>query len=81
MTFVYQTGNEMQFGMNVASWESKDGRRYRFFVKRLEGDQVTEEYRGEAELSAPGGPGRAKYTLPEEKTLDLPAGTLFPDRP
>jgi hypothetical protein len=78
MTFLYQTGNEMQFGMNVASWESKDGRRYRFFVKRLEGDQVTEEFRGEAELSAPGGPGTANYTLPEEKTLQLPAGTLFP---
>jgi EipB-like len=78
MTFVYQQGNEMEFGMNVASWESKDGLRYRFFVKRLEGDQVTDEFRGEAELDAAGGPGKARYTLPEEKTVDLPEGTLFP---
>lgn len=78
MIFVYQGGNEMDFGLNVASWESKDGNRYRFFVKRLEGDQVTEEFRGEAELSAPGGPGKAEYTLPEKKSVDLPAGTLFP---
>jgi hypothetical protein len=78
MTFLYQTGTEIAFGMNVASWESKDGKRYRFFVKRLQGDQVTDEYRGDAELSAPGGPGIAHYSLPEEKTLELPAGTLFP---
>jgi hypothetical protein len=78
MIFVYQGGNEVEFGMNVASWESKDGSRYRFFVKRLEGDQVTEEFRGEAELKAPNGPGKAEYTLPEKKTVELPAGTLFP---
>jgi hypothetical protein len=78
ITMLYQTGEEVEFGMNVASWESKDGRRYRFFVKQLQGDQVTEEYRGDAELSVPGGPGTAHYTLPEEKTLELPAGTFFP---
>jgi hypothetical protein len=78
MNFLYQTGTEIEFGANIASWESKDGRRYRFFVKRLQGEQVTEEFRGDAELSAAGGPGQARYSLPEEKTIDLPAGTLFP---
>lgn len=78
MLFLYQGGNAMEFGMNVASWESKDGRRYRFFVKRLEGDQVTEEFRGEAELNESGGSGKAEYSLPEVKTVELPDGTLFP---
>jgi hypothetical protein len=77
MMFVYQAGTAMEFGMNIASWESKDGSRYRFFVKRLEGDQVTEEFRGEAELDASGG-GKAEYSLPEQKTVELPPGTLFP---
>lgn len=77
MVFVYQAGTAMEFGMTVASWESKDGRRYRFFVKRLEGDQVSEEFRGEAELDESGA-GRADYSLPEEKTVLLPPGTLFP---
>jgi hypothetical protein len=78
MSIVYQNGSEVEIGWNISSWESKDGRRYRFFVKRLQGGEVTEEFRGEAELETSGGSGQAEYTLPETSTVKLPDGTLFP---
>src|SRR5262245_22116704 len=36
MNFLYQTGNEMQCGMKVASRGSKDGLHYRYFYTRTE---------------------------------------------
>jgi EipB-like len=78
MTLLYQTGDEVGFGWNVVSWESKDGLRYRFFVRKLENGETTEEFRGEAHLDGPGKGGVAEYTLPEKHTVKLSPGTLFP---
>jgi hypothetical protein len=78
MSFSYQSGETVDFGWNVVTWESKDGLRYRFFVRNVENGEQTEEYRGEARLDGTGQAGTATYTLPEERSLDLPAGTLFP---
>lgn len=71
-------GREVQFGWTLSSWEAKDGLSYRFFIKRLLGEGETEELRGQASLSAPGGPGEAVYDKPEASSLKLPAGTVFP---
>jgi len=60
------------------TWESKDGLRYRFFIRNLENGEVKEEYRGEARLDGPGKGGVANYTVPEGRKIQLPAGTLFP---
>ncbi len=71
-------GLDVVLGSTVSSWESKDGLRYRFFIKREQNGRETENLRGIASLKAPGGPGTARFTAPEESTADLPKGTLFP---
>src|SRR3546814_6579692 len=64
-------------GWSLSSWESKDGRRYRFFVRRFDGSGQAETVRGEAELDADGS-GTAVFHGPERREVALPAGTQFP---
>jgi hypothetical protein len=78
MRLLYSSGDELDLGWNLVSWESKDGTRYRFFVRKLENGELTEEFRGEARMDGNGGGGTAEYSLPEARTVKLPAGTLFP---
>ncbi len=78
MTFLYNTGDEVDLGWNLVSWESKDGLRYRFYVRKFQNGEMYEELRGDARLDGAGKTGIAKYTLPSPKQVDLPAGTLFP---
>lgn len=62
------------------AWESKDGKRYRFFVtnKRAKGEPTKIE--GFASHPGPGtgGTGAARFTEPEETDFVLPGGTMFP---
>lgn len=63
------------------NWESKDGLRYRYYVKRSRkagGGDEREEVRGEAQLDAKTHAGKAKFKKPREETLRLPEGTVFP---
>ena len=78
MKFFYQDGRTVNLGWTLSSWESKDGLRYRFFVRNLTDDRVTSEFKGEAKLDGPGLGGVAHFTSPKEAKLSLPAGTLFP---
>lgn len=73
----YGDGTELDFGWTMNSWESKDGRNYRFFIRRLYSGGASEELRGKAELQAPGD-GEAVFSKPEERNLGLPVGTMFP---
>ncbi|MFO0998431.1 MAG: cell envelope integrity EipB family protein [Alphaproteobacteria bacterium] len=60
------------------SWESRDGLSYRFSLRTMRNDQLAEEYRGDAKIPGVGKAGEARYTVPENRTMALPAGTLFP---
>lgn len=71
-------GLDAVFGSSVATWESKDGLRYRFFVTRKQNGEVSERIRGVASLREVGGEGVARFTKPETKTTELPEGTMFP---
>lgn len=71
-------GYDMVFGSSLSTWESKDGLRYRYFVTRKQGGEETENIRGVASLQGPGDAGTARFTAPEEKTAELPKGTMFP---
>lgn len=71
-------GYDMVFGSSVSTWESKDGLRYRYFVTRRQDGEETENIRGVASLQGPGETGTARFTAPEEKTAELPEGTMFP---
>lgn len=77
IALLYEDGLSVSYGWRLSSWESKDGRHYRFFIRRFDAGGEAEEVRGEAEL-APNGSGRAVFQTPERRELALPAGTLFP---
>ncbi len=78
LTMVHRTGQSIQSNWVINSWESKDGLKYRFFVRRFQPGGAVESIRGHAELDGPGQGGRAVFYDPEERVIDLPAGTLFP---
>jgi hypothetical protein len=77
LALLYEDGLSVSFGWSLSSWESKDGRRYRFFIRRFDATGEVESLRGEAELAADGS-GKAVYHTPERREVALPAGTLFP---
>jgi len=80
LTFQRSDGEEFETDSSFLSHESKDGLELRFSVRNLRNEEVEEELRGMAELEGEGAKGRASFTLPEARTFDLPAGTVFPTR-
>ncbi len=78
MTVVNGDGQNIEMVSDYATWESKDGRRFRFHVKQTTEEAVTEQTDGEAMLSGTGNGGTAQYTTPKTMTKNLPRGTLFP---
>jgi hypothetical protein len=78
LTFLRNDGEEFETDSSFTSYESKDGLELRFSVRNAQNDEVEEELRGRADLETLGGRGRASFTLPEARSFDLPAGTLFP---
>lgn len=78
MKFFYDDGRTVDLGWSLSSWESKDGTRYRFFVRNFDGPNVTSELKGEARLDGAGKGGVALFSEPKYLKLALPSGTLFP---
>lgn len=78
LTFLRNDGEEFETDSNFTSYESKDGLELRFSVRNAQNEEVHEELRGRAELDGLGGKGRATFSLPESRSFELPAGTLFP---
>lgn len=74
--FSYAEGEESDVTSTVISWESKDGKRYNFNVRRVSDGKVTDAFRGKAVLDDNG--GTVTYTLPKEKVMKLAADTIFP---
>ena len=78
LKFLRNDGEEFDTDSSFTSYETKDGLGLRFSVRNIQDDEVEEELRGQADLEATGGKGRASFTLPEVRSFELPAGTLFP---
>jgi hypothetical protein len=76
--FVATTDAGMGFTHDVrfSSWEALDGDELRYSVRSFDGDQIDEEYRGEADRATDG--SEARFRVPEDRTVDLPADTVFP---
>ena len=72
------SGNIIETDSRFASWESKDGLIFRFDVRNFRDGSLYEQFNGRATLSSQGGPGRAVYSTPKGKTLDLPKAVVFP---
>jgi hypothetical protein len=60
----------------ASSWESRDGRSMRFTARQSVNGATIQEFLGNARLTSEG--GAAKYTKPDQKTVKLPRGTVFP---
>lgn len=78
LTFMRADGTEDRWQATHAALESLDGTQYRFHTLRRLNDYPQEVYAGEAKLDSPGGGGHVTFTKPQQLTLTLPAGTLFP---
>ena len=78
--FVAESEEDPGFTYDVrfSSWESRDNTQLRFNVRSFDGLRMQEEFRGLAKLDAPGAKGTARYSLPEDDVVELPAGTIFP---
>ncbi len=79
LTIVNFQGGEVNSYTSFTSWESKDGRRFRFEQKTRQNDFVIEELGGEAVME-PNGGGVVVLGKPTALTLELAPGTLFPSR-
>lgn len=74
------SGPVVEITASYANWESKDGLKYRFNVKRGGGADSDDEseVQGEASLKGKGEGGVAEFEEPEEEKIELPPGTVFP---
>ena len=71
-------GQDVEMVSDYATWESKDGLSMRFRMRQTTDTAVTEQAEGTAKLDAPGGAGTIHYTVPEERDMPMPKGTVFP---
>lgn len=78
ITVTNTEGQNIDMVSDYATWESKDGLKFRFHMKQTTDTAVTSQTDGEASLQRVGGPGEVHYTLPKPKVVALPPGTLFP---
>lgn len=73
-----ENGDDLVSQVSSVSWESKDGRRFRFNSKSELNGELIEEYSGDARLDKAGGEGTATFTIPGDETVPLQPGTRFP---
>jgi hypothetical protein len=78
MSITNSEGQDIQMTSDYATWESRDGLKFRFHMKQMTDTAVTSQTDGDASLERVGGPGEAHYTTPKDATKALPPGTLFP---
>lgn len=78
ITFDYSDSSPVATTWDYVTWESKDGLRFRFRVRSTRDGTVNEEIAGTASLDGQGKGGTVKFTQPDQKTVSLPPGTLFP---
>lgn len=62
----------------ITSWESRDGRRYRFNIRHDTQGEPPEEFVGNAVAKNGTRAGTATFTKPAGLKMDLPKGTIYP---
>ncbi len=74
----YAEISDVDIASSFVTWESKDGLRYRFNQKQTRNGELDQEIRGEAKLDGPGKSGVAEFSKPQQQSLKLAPGVLFP---
>lgn len=72
----YTGGDTVRVTMDASTWEAIAGDRYTYLVRTMFNGKETERVEGKARLD--GGQGIAEFSMPAEKKIALPAGTIFP---
>lgn len=78
MTVTNTDGQPVRMVSDYATLESKDGTHMQFHMRQTTDQAVTDQVDGEATLQRPGGAGKVHFTSPNDKTIELAPGTLFP---
>ena len=78
LKLISNDNREIDADTGFTSWESSDGLKYRFSLRSTRNGELDEELRGHAQLSRPGGPGKAEFITPPDIRMDLPPGAIFP---
>jgi hypothetical protein len=71
-------GGDFSHDVRFSSWEAIDGTRMRYTVRSYDGDQLREEYMGNARIDSLESGGIASFTRPDQRDVELPPGTVFP---
>jgi hypothetical protein len=77
MSVEYTAGETVQLSTTATSWESFDGRHYRFSLRNLTDGEQSERIEGTAAVGGRAA-GEAQLTAPKKRRFVLPGGTLFP---
>ena len=78
LSLVGEDGETRRLGWSQISWESKDGKRYRYFTRELSDSDEILQRRGEARRESADGPATVIADLPERSEFKLLAATMFP---
>ncbi|HZS82061.1 MAG TPA: cell envelope integrity EipB family protein [Stellaceae bacterium] len=78
LTMHYAEEPDVELTSNFVTWESKDGLRYRFYQRKLKNGDIDDEVRGEARLDGKGKGGTVDFTKPNNETMTLAPGVIFP---
>ncbi len=78
LQLVSRSGQAYEMTSDYVTWEEKDGSRFRFRLRQASDGTVVQMLIGEARLDPATGQGEAHYTAPDQQTIALPRGTMFP---
>ncbi len=78
MVFSGRSGNTRNNDFSFSSWESRDGNEFRYTMRSTTNDKLNEQVEGRAELDPDRVGGVARFSKPNDSSVPLPAGTLFP---
>ena len=79
MTLTNTDGQDIQMVSDYATWESKDGLKFRFHMKQTTDTAVTSQTDGDAIAGAAGGPGRGALHGPRGHHQEAAARHAVPD--
>lgn len=75
---VSRNGQAYEMASDYVTWEEKDGSRFRFRLRQATDGTVVQALIGEARIDPATSAGEARYTAPDQQTVALPRGTMFP---
>ncbi|MFP3945038.1 MAG: EipB family protein, partial [Alphaproteobacteria bacterium] len=74
---IFREGENMVTDLRVSTWESRNGKKFRFSYHNYVNGEPAEVSQGEAERNGDGS-GQADYKWPQGKEAQFPPGTVFP---